>query len=794
MRDRLNRLRAPLRRSVRWAGVVTLLTPSFAGAQPQHSVVSGRVLDPQGVSVPLAQVVLLDPLGQRIRATVADADGRFRLRGVPPGLYHLRAEATALRSASHRLAVGDGLPVTIDLVLSPQLDEVVTVGARPDGSGGASGTTLAGEAVRRMPSPLRGGALRAAVAATPGWTAEDNGLLHHRGTDDGLLFVVDGIPVYERLDPQFGAGFDPLAIGSVRVLTGYVPAEYGLRSGAVIEVRSETSASGDWSGAIETALGAHRGQALSALARGPVGRTVDLAATAGGERSHRFLDPVSLDNLHNEGAAGGGEAVLSWVPGASAVTLRAGHARSAFDVPHDPEQEEAGQDQRQRLEQTFATLDWQRAWSERTISHVALFARDSEGRLAGSAADTPVTADSAREQDRFGVLAAATHERGRHRLKLGGEASRIRLDERFSFAVTDHEQAEDVDLSDAARRHDRVNPFVFSGRVRRPVFSAYVQDSWRASDRLTIDAGLRYDHSRLLLAESQWSPRLGVSYRAGPATLRASANRFFQPPQTEHLLLSSSPAARRLSPFVAEVSAGGAEIPAERQTAIEAGAEWWIGGAIRADVAVWRRGIRHQGDPNVFFGTTIVFPNSVARGIARGLDLRLEWPRRSGLSASLTYTLAKVDQYGPITGGLFLEDDVIEIGPGTPFTPDHDQRHALSAEVGYQHDGRGLWLSASGRFRTGTPLEVDDDELDDLRDRPGADLVDFDQRRVRPHATLDLQAGQRLLRRGRLALSARAALLNVTGARYAYNFGNPFSGTHFGAARSLRVDFRLSAP
>src|SRR5687768_6182007 len=95
---------------------------------------------------------------------------------VPPGLYHLRAEATALRSASHRLAVADGLPVTIDLVLSPQLDEAVTVGAHPDGSGGASGTTLAGDTVRRTPSALRGSALRAAVAATPGWTAEDNGL------------------------------------------------------------------------------------------------------------------------------------------------------------------------------------------------------------------------------------------------------------------------------------------------------------------------------------------------------------------------------------------------------------------------------------------------------------------------------------------------------------------------------------------------------------------------------------------------------------------------------------------
>jgi hypothetical protein len=63
---------------------------------------------------------------------------------------------------------------------------------------------------------------------------------------------------------------------------------------------------------------------------------------------------------------------------------------------------------------------------------------------------------------------------------------------------------------------------------------------------------------------------------------------------------------------------------------------------------------------------------------------------------------------------------------------------------------------------------------------------------VKPYATLDLQAGHRLLRRDGFELSARAALINATGARYAYNFGNPFSGTHFGAPRALRFDLRLA--
>jgi hypothetical protein len=37
----------------------------------------------------------------------------------------------------------------------------------------------------------------------------------------------------------------------------------------------------------------------------------------------------------------------------------------------------------------------------------------------------------------------------------------------------------------------------------------------------------------------------------------------------------------------------------------------------------------------------------------------------------------------------------------------------------------------------------------------------------------------------------RASVLNLTNDAYALNFGNPFSGTHFGAPRTFRVDLQL---
>ena len=36
------------------------------------------------------------------------------------------------------------------------------------------------------------------------------------------------------------------------------------------------------------------------------------------------------------------------------------------------------------------------------------------------------------------------------------------------------------------------------------------------------------------------------------------------------------------------------------------------------------------------------------------------------------------------------------------------------------------------------------------------------------------------------------AVFNLANARYAFNFGNPFSGTHFGAPRSAAFGLRLA--
>ncbi len=767
--------------------------PSASYAQLQQGTIVGSLLGPDGASISTAEITLFDQLGNTV-TTVNAKNGEFRLTNVAIGRYSLKAEAAPFEAVVKTLTVADARPITLELKLSAALAEQVNVTAETNQPvTTATSTTLAGDAVRRAPIRISSRGLQDAIATTAGWATEDNGLMHARGVDDGFLYVVDGVPMYERIDSAHGVAPDPEMVESINVMVGHVPPEFGFKSGGVIEVRTASGKSESWLGNVQGIFGSDATSQGSSVVGGPMGRSTALTVGVSGQRSNRFLDPVHPDNLHNNGNATNATAEFNWLASpTSTLAVVGGFGRSSFAVPHNEDQEDAGQDQRQNNLQTWQTASWQRTWSGQTVSQLAAYHRSGSSALFGSDYDTPLHINADRTLRRVGFLGSMTHQRGKHVLKAGVEVARLSLREDFSFFVTDEEEGEEADLSDAVLAHDEDDPFVFTGNFNPTLFSFYAQDSIQFGRGLTVDFGVRADRSRMLELASQWSPRLGAAYHVpnSGTTFRASVDRFFQPPQAENLLLGSSEEARELSPFLDETG-GGEEVEPERQWATEVGVSQTFGPGARLDVSYWRRRAENAGDPNVLFGTTIIVPNSVARGEADGVDVRLELPRYRGTSGYLSYTNARVVQFGPVTGGLFFEDEVLEIADGTAFTPDHDQRHVGAFGLSHDHARSGFWASFGGRYESGTPLEVDEDELDELMERPGSELVNFETGRVRPRLIFDVMAGARVFRaRGREIL-LRGSILNVTGESFAYNFGNPFSGTHFGAGRTFQIGLQV---
>jgi outer membrane receptor protein involved in Fe transport len=759
----------------------------LAAFQIQLGSVQGKVMDPSCAAI-VATPVLLEE-GSRVRTVETDNGGRFLFHGLPYGSYALRVEAPGFRTYEEPVEIRSNVALerSIVLVLSGAA-ESLTVRAQERLEASAS-TRIDEEDVNRLPGITAGAEVQQLVAAAAGWSTEDNGLLHSRGVDDGFLYVVGGIPWFDRVDTFFAAATDVESFQSLEILDGHIPVEYGSASGGVINIVPRSGFARKWTGAAAIGLGSLEAGEAAVSGGGRILEDAGLFfSTTYRGSGRRHLDPVDPENFNNSGGALRFTARADYRPtGKDLLVFDLTAGGTGFRVTNTLEQELAGQRQRQELRDDHQSVIWQRAWSERTVTDAAFYRHFFGAKLFPSSLDTPISAEQDRRHVRQGVLLSLTRSAGEHLWKAGLDAQRVNVRERFSFIAT----GEGEGLSEEAMEFGPGNPFQFEEDVDRHQGSFYAQDTLSLGERVTINAGIRFDWTTLLSRESAVSPRLGASYYipALRTTVRGSYNRLFKPPQVENLLLASSEEARELSPF----EDGGAEVPAERQHAIEAGFSYQLGDVALLDAAYWRREVRNYADPNVFFGTTILFPNSVASGSASGVSARLEFPSRKGISGFASYGNALVAQTGPINGGLFLEDDAPEIGLGTRFTPDHDQRNVGAFGIQYEH-ASGLWGSFSGRHESGTPIEIAEDEIEEVMTRRGAELVDFDRMRVKARTLLDASVGKRILDAGGLVLDLQLDVRNLTNRAFAFNFANPFSGTHFGHARLVSGRIRVTFP
>jgi outer membrane receptor protein involved in Fe transport len=778
-----------MKQAVVFSIIVVLCISHIAFAQIQIGTVGGFVFDATGAVLADAKVALENPLTSSKQLARTDNRGAFIFNNVPFAQYHLRVEANGFQPAVQSFGVRSNLPLKLEIQLSVAGTKdslTVTIQQRLIEKDSASTEIkLEDNFIGRQPGASRSRGLQNILATTPGWTTENNGLLHIRGVDDGILYVVDGIPTIDRVDSLFASSPDAEMIRSIEIITGNIPAEFGGRSGAVVTVQPKSGIDSFLMGSLSSGIGSFNTRELITSFGGAINPNLGIFLNASANRSNRFLDPVDERNFNNRGGALKLNFRSDWHPTANDILLFNIAANGTdLRVPNRFEQEESGQRQRQQLRDNSQSVSWQRVWSANTVTNIAGFRRFYEANLSGSPFDTPIFAIQEREHSRYGLLASLTHSLRGHNFKAGVEAMRVTPDEFFTFAITDSEEAEEQEVSDAALEFDLNNPFVFQERNAARQISAYAQDSFSPLQNLTVHAGIRYDYFRLNATDYQFSPRLGAVYffPKSSTAIRASFNRLFMSPQIENLLLADSEQARALSPF-ADESGGGALIRSEKTSAYEIGFAQDFFRLFKLDAAYWHRNFRNFDDPNVFFNTTIIFPNSVAKGFARGLDVRLDVVQRRGFSGYASYTNQRILQTGPINGGLFLTDEFIEIGEGVRFIPDHDQRNVGAFGLTYEHHRSGIWATFSGRHESGVPLEVEEERLQELQQASGADLVNFERGRVKPYTVLNVAVGADLLRKERVTISLQIDAQNLTNKRFAYNFGSPFEGTHFGYPR-----------
>jgi len=777
------------RRLLRGLAVLGAVLPLLA--QRQSGELRIQVVDSTGAPL-AASGELIGQATQVRKQFSAGADGQQTISALPFGIYRLRIEAERFQPAISLLEIRSEIPLSYRVTLSvAPIETTVDVSdtatlLNPDRT--SASQQIGSDTLRDRPSSTPGRAIIDLVNAQPGWLLEANGVLHPRGSEYGVQYVFDGLPLLDNRSPNFAPSPDIDEVQSMVIRTGGYPAEYGRQLGGIIEVTTPRNAVAGLHGRFTAEGGSFTDFNSSLDLQYGLGKNT-FGLRGDGLTTDRYLDPPVQQNYTNHGFGGGtgGSWERDWGP-SDHSRFEVRHDRVGFLVPNESLQQDAGQRQDRTSDETSGQASYTHLFSPNVLLDLRGSGRDVAAGLWSNALSTPIQPFQNRSfRESYGSAAVSVHH-GIHDFKIGADVLARSIDEQFSYQILNYE-------IDGSPVFDPDTPpsFLFANRRQDREQGTYVQDQIRYHS-LTINAGVRWDHYKLMVDEQAVSPRLAAAWQVPGAglVLRASYDRAFQTPAIENLLLASSASLLALND-------SGLVLPVRpsRGNYYEAGFAKSLFGHLRLDAAYYRRDFTNFADDDLLLNTGISFPIAFEHATIHGVEVKLEIPRWGPLSGFISYSNMLGVGRLPITGGLFLDDNAASLLQSTDqFPVTQDQRNTARARFRYQVLPR-LWVASGAEYGSGLPVELDGfGDLGLFAQQYGQavlDRVNFDRGRVRPSFSLDISAGAELWKHEKRSVRVQADVSNVTNRLNVINFAGLLSGTAVApprwASARLQIEF-----
>jgi outer membrane receptor for ferrienterochelin and colicin len=218
------------------------LLAGVANAQVPTGSISGRVLDQSGDAIPGVTVTATSPNLQGSRTVVTSAVGDYVLPLLPPGTYEVQFELAGFETVTRMITVAATQTVSADVGLAlAKLTEAVTVTADASAfiNTAQVATNIKQELVSTLPTSrtLVANVLMAPnVKATgPNNTSGADGSLTISGAMSfDSLYLVNGVAVTENLRGQPFTLFIEDALQETTVSTAGISAEYGRFGGGMV--------------------------------------------------------------------------------------------------------------------------------------------------------------------------------------------------------------------------------------------------------------------------------------------------------------------------------------------------------------------------------------------------------------------------------------------------------------------------------------------------------------------------------------------------------------------------------
>ena len=367
-----------------------------------------------------------------------------------------------------------------------------------------------------------------------------SGDFHIRNEHANAQYRINGILLPDGVS-GFSQVLDSTFIRELTLLDGALPAEYGLHTAGIIDIRTRNGAD-DPGTTVDLYGGSVRTIQPTITQSGVVGRWDYFVSGRFTSDNLGIENPTPAhDAIHDETRQGRYFAYVSGdLEDGSKLTFMSGASLAGYQIPNSAGTPPAFSafgvsafdstqlDENQVERSMFNVLAWQKSFGA-LDSQVSYFQRYSELHFTpdpiGDIVFNGVASDVVRSSLVNGVQSDNAYR----------TSNRNAL--RFGFtAQVEHAVANDTNtvLPTDAAGNSIDSPFILPANTSKTgtVDGVYVSDEYYLTRQLAITGGLRYDYMGEYVTTDQLSPRLGIVYKPfETTTFHAGYARYFTPPE-----------------------------------------------------------------------------------------------------------------------------------------------------------------------------------------------------------------------------------------------------------------------
>ncbi len=717
--------------------------------------VRGIVHDPQHRPVPDIKVILKALASDYSQTAMTDVAGEFHFDAVPLGEYVVNISDATFVADEQSITVLSGASPILHLELKlPSQNQTVTVSADAAQSETSTSTSLVDRLqIQETPGASRSNSLAMVTDFVPGaYLTHDQ--LHIRGGHQ-VSWLIDGVSLPNtNIASNVGPQVDPKDIDALEIQRGSYSADYGDRTYGVFNVAPRTGFERNNEAELILSAGNFY-QTDDQINFGGHSNKLAYYGSLTGSRTNLGLDAPTPAVIHDaaNGLGGFTSLIFNATP-ADQLRLVAQVRHDFYQVPFDPSDPNTqGQflHDANREGDAFAAFSWVRTLNPGLLLTISPFYHYNSSNYESSSQDFPSSDKENRASKYAGGQATLSWGEKRNNLRVG----------LYGFAQEDHQTFGLVCHDTSPQPQCQSQPVSEVDNPSGSLAAVYAEDQLKATNWLTLNAGVRQTYFSGGVVENATSPRAGASVRIPKLkwVFRGFYGHFYQAPP---LLTVSGP----LLQLATNQNLGFAPLHGERDEEHQFGVTIpFHGWTLDADNFLTRA--NNFFDHNNFNNSEIFIPVTIEGARISGWELTLHSPRIRGRSQLyLTYSNQLALGCGGINGGL----TDFSFGGGCGLL-DHDQRNTL--HLGGQlslpwHVSAATDVSYASGFTNGDAPPM----------APGDHL--------QPHTTFDLSLSRSFGER----FSANVQAMNVANRRVLLDNSFTFGGTHFLKPREIFVQLR----